>query len=141
MKRIVLLLYGAVGIISIALGSLYILAPRFMPYHSTAIGRDWGELTSNEQVLFLALLDVAGAGWFALGVAVIWLVTVPVRRGERWARAMVPTLLLIFYVPTLLATLSVLEKTPASPPWWGNLIALGATVIAALLDWSSTHRE
>jgi hypothetical protein len=82
MRRLVLILYGVVGIISIALGSLYILSPRFMPYHSVAIGKDWAALSSNEQVLFLALLDVAGAGWVALGVAVIWLVVVPLRKGE-----------------------------------------------------------
>ena len=134
MRRFVLLLYSVVGIVSIAMGALYLLAPRFMPYHAVAIGRDWAALSDNEQVLFRALLDVAGAGWLALGVAVIWLVIVPVRRGERWARLVVPCLLLIFYVPTLLATLSVLENTPASPPWWGNLVALAATVAAFILD-------
>jgi hypothetical protein len=59
---------------------------------------------------------------------------VPVRKGERWARFLVPALLTIFYVPTLLATLSVLNTTPASPPWWGNVIALGVTATAFILD-------
>ncbi|WAT18812.1 hypothetical protein OZN62_04380 [Aurantiacibacter sp. MUD11] len=134
MRWLVLLLYSVVGIVSVAMGSLYILTPRFMPYHAVAIGRDWTVLSGEEQVLYLALLDVAGAGWVALGVAVLWLVMVPIRRGEQWARFMVPCLLLIFYLPTLLATISVLDNTPASPPWWGNVIALAVTVIAFVVD-------
>jgi hypothetical protein len=43
-------------------------------------------------------------------------------------------LLVLFYVPNLLATLSVLGQTPASPPWYGNAIALLATAIGLALD-------
>ena len=134
MPKVSISLYFGVGIVSIALGLVYLLSPTFMPYHAVAIGRDWPELTVAEQTLFGALLDVAGAGWIALGVAVIVLTLVPLRRGEIWARYLVPMLAMIFYVPTLLATLSVLNTTPASPPWWGNVIALAATIFAFLLD-------
>ena len=116
------------------LGFIYVFSPTFMPYHAVAIGREWVELSGAEQVLFSALLDVAGAGWIALGVALIVLTWIPLRRGEKWARYLVPALAIIFYVPTLLATLSVLGSTPASPPWWGNVIALVATIAAFLLD-------
>ena len=126
--------YFAVGIISVILGLVYMLSPTFMPYHAVAIGREWAELSGVEQVLFGALLDVAGAGWIALGAAIIVLTALPVRQGEKWARYLVPALAVIFYVPTLLATLSVLSATPASPPWWGNVICLAATLLAFLLD-------
>ena len=134
MKKAVLTLYCVLGVVSITLGSIYVLSPTFMPYHAMAISREWGDLTSAEQVLFSALLDVAGAGWIALGVAIICLTLVPVRRGEAWARYLVPSLAFIFYIPTLMATLSVLHATAASPPWWGNLIALTAALTAFLMD-------
>lgn len=133
-KRLVFALYAALGAISMILGGIYIASPEFMHYHAIAIGREWSALTDREQVLFSALLDVAGAGWLTLGIAVIALAAVPIRRGERWARYLAPMLLAIFYVPTLLATLSVLTKTPATPPWWGNVIVLVATGLAFVLD-------
>jgi len=70
------------------------------------------------------------------------LVAFPIRRGERWARLAAPTALLLFYVPTLLATLSVLHETPASPPWRGNVVACVAAVVGFLLDapWLSDRR-
>ena len=64
----------------------------------------------------------------------IVLAFIPMRRGEMWARLLVPFLLVLFYVPNLLATLTVLEQTPASPPWYGNALALLATAIGLALD-------
>ncbi len=127
-------LYVVTSIVSITMGAIYLLAPEFMPYHADALGRGWQDLQESERVLFGALLDVAGAGWIALGVAVIVLAILPVRRGETWARLLVPFLLALFYVPTLLATLSVLQLTPGSPPWYGNAFALLATAAGLALD-------
>ena len=126
--------YVVTGIVSLAMGAIYLFSSEFMPYHSEALGRAWDELRDSEKVLFNALLDVAGAGWIALGTAVIVLAIIPMRRGEMWARLLVPSLLFLFYVPTLLATLSVLDQTPASPPWYGNAFALLATAAGVLLD-------
>ncbi len=127
-------LYAITGIVSMSMGAIYLFSPEFMPYHAEALGRAWQDLRYSEQVLFGALLDVAGAGWIALGAAVIVLAIIPMRRGEMWARLLVPFLLVLFYVPNLLATLSVLEHTPASPPWYGNAFALLATAIGLALD-------
>jgi len=81
-----------------------------------------------------APLPYAAAGWLALGALVLLLVAFPIRRGERWARLAAPAALLIFYVPTLLATLSVLHETPASPPWRSNVVACLCAVVGLLLD-------
>ncbi|MEW9919582.1 hypothetical protein AB2B41_08210 [Marimonas sp. MJW-29] len=126
--------YVITGIVSIVMGAIYLFSPEFMPYHVDALGRAWEELPDSERVLFGALLDVAGAGWIALGVAVIVLVVIPLRRGELWARILVPVLLVLFYVPTLVATLTVLTQTPGSPPWYGNAFALLATAAGVALD-------
>ena len=116
-----------------------------MPYHAVALGKEWAELDAATQALIKALMEVAGGGWLALGTLMLLLVAFPIRRGERWARWAAPSASLLFYVPTLLATLSVFQQTPASPPWRANLGMCVATVIAFLLDapWqrSSTSRR
>jgi hypothetical protein len=138
---IVMALYGVNALITVALGSVYLFRQSFMPYHEAALGRSWGQLEPELQSLLGALMDVAGAGWATLGVSVLVLVAVPLRRGERWARLLVPALFLLFYVPNLLATLSVLAETPASPPWYGNAVACLVTVIAFFVDapWRRPH--
>ena len=138
-------IYTGIALLSLALGAIYLFRPTFMPYHAVALGKDWAELDAATQALIKALMEVAGGGWLALGTLMLLLVAFPIRRGERWARWAAPTASLLFYVPTLLATLSVFQQTPASPPWRANLGMCVASVIAFLLDapWqrSSTSRR
>jgi hypothetical protein len=136
-------IYAAVAIPSLVLGAIYLFRPTFMPYHADALGKDWAELDAATQVLIKALMEVAGAGWLTLGTLTLLLVAFPIRRGERWARWAAPAASLLFYVPTLLATLSVLRQTPASPPWYGNLGVCMAAVLALMLDapWRPVERR
>ncbi len=136
-------IYTFIAIPSLVLGAIYLFRPTFMPYHAVALGKQWAELDAATQVLIKALMEVAAAGWLALGTLMLLLVVFPIRRGERWARWAAPAAALLFYVPTLLATLSVLQQTPASPPWHGNLIMCVAALIAFLLDapWQRSQRR
>lgn len=126
--------YGINSLVSLILGSTYLLRGSFMPYHADALQRSWTEVEPALQTLLGALMDVAGAGWIGIGVATLVLVAIPMRRGERWSRLLIPALFLIFYVPTLLATLAVMYETPATPPWYGNAISCVATLIGILAD-------
>ena len=127
-------IYTGIAIPSLVLGTIYLFRPTFMPYHAVALGKEWTELDAATQVLIKALMEVAAGGWLALGALLLLLVAFPIRRGERWARWTAPGATLLFYVPTLLATLSVLQQTPASPPWHANLFVCVASVLAFLLD-------
>jgi len=133
-RKIAAVFYAMNALISMGLGSTYLLRGSFMPYHADALGRPWAEVEPALQTLLGALMDVAGAGWIGIGVATLVLVAVPMRRGERWGRLLIPTLFLIFYVPTLLATLVVMEETPATPPWYGNALACLATLAGVGTD-------
>lgn len=133
-KHIVSAIYGFNALISIILGSIYLFRQSFMPYHQTAIGRNWAQLDPAMQTLFDALLDVAGAGWITLAIAVGVLITWPLQNGELWSRFLIPILFLIFYVPTLYATVKVWKMTPATPPWYGNLATCVTVLIAFIID-------
>lgn len=132
--RIAAFLYAVVAVVSLVLGAIYLFRGSFMPYHAAALGKDWSELDPATQTLLKALMEVAAGGWLALGTLVLLLVAFPIRRGERWARLAAPASLLLFYVPTLLATLRVLQETPASPPWLFNAVACLCVVVGLLLD-------
>jgi hypothetical protein len=133
-RKVAATFYVINSLVSVGLGSTYLLRGSFMPYHADALGQSWAEVDPALQTLLGALMDVAGAGWIGIGVATLVLVAVPMRRGERWGRLLIPALFLIFYVPTLLATLAVLNGTPATPPWYGNATACLATLAGALID-------
>ena len=132
--RVAAFLYAAMAFVSLVVGAIYLFRDSFMPYHAVALSKSWGELDSATQTLLKALMEVAAAGWLALGTLILLLVAFPIRRGERWARLAAPAALLLFYVPTLLATLSVLQETPASPPWRFNVVACLCAMVGLLLD-------
>ncbi len=142
-RRVAAWIYAGMAIPSFVLGATYLFRPTFMPYHAVALGKDWAEVDPATQVLIKALMEVAGGGWLALGTLTLLLVAFPIRRGERWARWALPAASLLFYVPTLLATLSVLQQTPATPPWYGNLLVCVAAALALILDapWQPERRR
>ncbi len=133
-RKVAATCYVINSVVSLVLGSTYLLRGSFMPYHADALGRSWSEVEPALQTLLGALMDVAGAGWVGIGVATLALVAVPMRRGERWGRLLIPALFFLFYVPTLLATLAVLNGTPATPPWYGNAVACLATAVGVVAD-------
>jgi len=140
-RKVAAAFYGVNSLVSLVLGSTYLLRGSFMPYHADALQRSWAEVEPAVQTLLGALMDVAGAGWIGIGVSTLVLIVIPMRRGEWWSRLLIPALFLIFYVPTLLATLAVMNGTPATPPWYGNATACLATTIGVVADapWRSFY--
>jgi hypothetical protein len=137
-RLIASLLYGVTALAAVAIGATYLFRTSFMPYHSAALGKSWSELDAASQVLIKGLMEVAAGGEIALGLLVLVLIYFPIRREERWARFTTPMALLLFYVPALLATLSVDQGTPASSPWQPLAIACGLVTVGFFVDtpWS-----
>ncbi len=133
-KTLASVVYGVTAVVSLVLGSIYLFSSQFMPYHAEALSTDWEQLDSATQTLLLALMDVAGAGWLALGTGLLVLIFLPFRNNRKWAGYLIPALILLFYMPTLLATLNVLNQTPANPPWYGNAIALASALVGVIID-------
>lgn len=132
--------YGITALVSLVLGSIYLFRGRFMPYHADALGLAWPEVGSELQVLLVALMQVAGAGWLTLALALLLLLVWPFRSGYRWARLGIPALIILFYGPTLIATISVTLHTPAAPPWYGNVAALASALVGVAVDFGLEPR-
>lgn len=84
-------------------------------------------------MLILALMKIAGSGRVAVGVVILLLLAFPFRNDRKWAVYAVPGVILVFYLPNLWATLSVLQHTPGTPPWQGNIVARLSAVVGFAL--------
>jgi hypothetical protein len=78
-------------------------------------------------------MTVAGGGWFTVGVVILLLLAFPFRNDRKWAVYALPAIILLFYLPNLWATLSVLQQTPGTPPWQGNVVACLSAVVGIAL--------
>lgn len=141
--RAALAIYLAIGAIDIVLGATYFYSKEFMPYHSQAVGAPWQEVDLGVQTLILALMKVAGAGWFILGFFTIILASAAFRTGSAVARWTVPMGTLIFYLASFAATWRVYQQTGAPTPWGQSLVVIGFASLALVVDapWSSPVRD
>jgi hypothetical protein len=132
-KRAAGLSYGITAVVSLLLGGIYLIKDSFMPYHAKALSQSWSEVEAVTQVLISALMTVAGGGWFTIGVVILLLLAFPFRNDRPWAVYALPAIILLFYLPNLSATLSVLQNTPGTPPWQGNVVACLSAVVGLAL--------
>ena len=138
-----LAIYLVIGAVNIVLGVRYFSSKEFMPYHSQAVGAPWQEVDLGAQTLILALMKVAGAGWFVLGFFTIILALAAFKTGSAVARWTLPMGTLIFYSASFAATWGVYQETGAPTPWGQSLAMIGFALLALITDapWSSRVRE
>ncbi len=134
-----LAIYLVIGAIDIILGVTYFSSTEFMSYHSQAVGAPWQEVDLGAQTLILALMKVAGGGWFVLGFFTIILALAAFKTGSAVARWTLPMGTLIFYLASFAATWGVYLETGAPTPWGQSLAMIGFALLALVIDapWSS----
>lgn len=137
--RAALAIYLVIGVIDIVLGVRYFSATEFMSYHSQAVGAPWQELDLGVQTLILALMKIAGAGWFVLGFFTIILAFAAFKTASAVMRWTLPMGTVIFYLASFAATWGVCQVTGAPTPWGQSLVMIGFALLALVIDapWSS----
>ena len=138
-----LAIYLVIGAIDIVLGVRYFSSKQFMSYHSQAVNAPWQDVELGTQTLILALMKIAGTGWFVLGFFTIILALAAFKTGSAVARWTLPMGTLIFYLASFVATWGVYQETGAPTPWGQSLAMIGFALLALVIDapWSSRVRD
>lgn len=115
--KAVYLAYILTGPVLLIYGFKYLFVTQFMPYHSTAIGLPWSEVAPGFQYVILVQMKVVGGSFIALAIALIMILAVPFRKGERWSLYTVPFMGIICAGAALYSTVFLKLKTGAGTPW------------------------
>ncbi len=126
--------YALSSLISMIFGIIYLVRSQFMPYHQEALGKPWEELDHRLQAILLGLMRVVGGGFLATGLSVAILLLIPFRAGETWSRIAIPSIGLVFALPTLYATIFIRSRTKAHTPVAVGSIAVGLFIIGYILS-------
>ena len=132
--KLALGIYLVFGAVDVALGATYFSTKQFMSYHAEAVGASWHELDAGVRTLILALLKLAGGGWFALGVITIALAWVAFKTRNAVARFTLPAVALLSWSASYAATWGVYRATGASTPWIPSLAMIGLALMALAID-------
>jgi len=140
--KLVLGIYLIIGAVDLVLGVKYFFATQFMSYHAQAVGAPWQAVDNGIQTLILALMKVAGGGWFAVGFFTILLAFMAFKTRSVIVRWTLPIGTVIFWLASLAATLGVFQATAAPTPWGQSLAMIGFALLALIIDapWSSRVR-
>ncbi len=120
-------------IIIAGVGTIYLFSRQLLPFQLGALGTSWAEIPPRFQVLFLALMKLATGGLFGTALGLGFLLFVPFRKGEAWARWAISAIGLSFATPLLYGMLLVKFETTASPPWLVSVFMIVLFVLGFLL--------
>jgi hypothetical protein len=126
-------------------GLLYVTTSTFMPYHADALGTTWEALPANYQGFLIGVIKAMGAGSIGVTLALIVLLLVPFRRGDRWARWAVPLVGAVFTLLTAYAAFTIDRHTPAAPRWRQTCGLTALYLAGALISywpsrWGARHK-
>ncbi len=127
----------AIGIATF--GVLYITRGKIMPYHEAAIGLAWSQLPNEQQVLFVALMRVAGSGWLITAIAMAGLLHFVCRPGNLPSLILVATLGFFSALCAFAVSFWVSVATPSHPPWQLALAGAAASLVALAMSLHKPH--
>ncbi len=132
---ICLYLGGTVSLVVFA--KRYLLSKEAMPYHLVAIGKRWNELEQGTQIILLALMRAAGAGYLAISAAAVCLIMAGLLRHHTWANVTLVIIFVTLLLPLTFVMYSVRRRTSGRPPISASVIGIVVAVIAFVCEWLS----
>ena len=141
--KLALGIYLVAGAVDVGLGATYFSSKQFMSYHAEAVSAPWQELDAGIQTLILALMRLAGGGWFALGFFTIVMALAALRTRSVLVRWTLPAGTLIAWSASFSATWGVYQATGAATPWAPSLAMIGIAILAFAIDapWAADIRD
>ncbi len=115
-SKIALTCFLLIGCGFFLMGIIYTFSPTPMPYHIDAMGIEWDQLPTGQQLVILAILTGSGSGMMVSGLSIFLISFFPFRRGENWARWSLLALSLMESIPTLYSVFTIKKYTPGNPP-------------------------
>jgi hypothetical protein len=126
-------IYFLLALTSVAFGVAYLFCSTIMPYHRVAIGIPWEQLSSGLQAVLQGLIKVAAAGFLVIGISFMALLFIPFRRGDLWAKWLIPVLGSVWNIIALYVTIMIAMKTSALTPWPASIVAMVLLIVAFIL--------
>jgi hypothetical protein len=102
--------------IMLVFGVIYLLKGSFMPYHSKAIGLEWGDLDVGVQSVILALMRVVGGGYLAVSIVISLLQKKLTKYRLVWLPLLIFVVGLTVSLSTIYATILVRLNSRGRPP-------------------------
>jgi peptidoglycan/LPS O-acetylase OafA/YrhL len=132
-RRVAFVCYLCVSLLLMGFGVRYYFGGQLMSYHLEAIGVPWESLPETVRFMFLLFMQGVGVGFICVSAAMLAMLFIPFRRGERWADLALPGIGLAVSGMLSVMMCSIMQHTTAEPPMTTVLVTCGVLLFAAAL--------
>jgi hypothetical protein len=129
-----ILLYVAVGIVSLAMARKNILSRRFLQFHEKASGRSWDSVEPGLQYVIIALTRASGLGFLVIGLLLVGIPVIHSFFPNPFLGYGVPLISLLYCVGLARINYELMIKTNASTPWKQSLYAGALILIGTIVS-------
>lgn len=110
--------------LELAFGVVYMLRTEFMPYHARAVGMAWADIDRPFQILLLAGMKLAAAGFLGFSISIIFLQYKYIKERISWIPWLILYMAGMSFIGTMTAILLVKLNTPGDPPYYFALASM-----------------
>jgi hypothetical protein len=129
-----IILYGAVGIISLIMAIKSISSKRFLIFHENAAAIPWERIDKNLQSVILALMRISGFGFLVVALLLLIFPVVNYFRQDEFLKYSIPALSIVFCTGLFLVNYILHKQTGSKTPWLGSLYAMIIIIIGIVLS-------
>lgn len=129
--------FGLVCLAALVVGLRYVTASRIMTYHQQAMGVSWEEMLPTAQVQTLNYARAGGLGFLVTATTMGFLLAIPFRRGEGWARWALASVALVYTGGECWLLVDIISRTSATPP----LLPMAIAAVLTLAGFFLAHAE
>ena len=105
-----------IALLELVIAFRFLTASQIMDYHQVAMGTNWADMSEGAKVMTLNFMRSAGVGFLLAGIAISYLIFIPLRRGENWSRWALASICLTQAVVMGLVVVNVEANTSADTP-------------------------
>jgi hypothetical protein len=134
LKIIPLILYLAIGFLSLAMAIKTLLARKFLPFHEEAYGKNWESIEKNLQLVFLALLKISGLGFLVIALLLLSSSIYNYFNPNFYLQFVVPFIALLFSIGLFIFNYFLFKRTKAKTPWKNSLFVMMVIIICIILS-------
>lgn len=136
-EMVPVILYLMVGAFSLVMAYKCIFSKKFITFHEKAAGKPWEDIDGNLQAVILTLMRVSGFGFLMVALMLLGAPMVNHYRPDVFLRFGIPMMAVVYCSGLFWANYRLHQKTGASTPWKGALLAIVLLVTGMAI--SSLH--
>jgi hypothetical protein len=134
LRIIPVVLYLAVGIISLLMAVKLLFSKKFLPFHEAAYGKNWEDVDLKLQPVIIALMKISGLGFLMVAILLSAFLVYNYFMPDSFLKYSIPLVALFFCTGLFIINYNLFKISKAETPWKKSLYAMIIIIISIVIS-------